>query len=118
MKTTKEPKMTTSSFKTNNSLLIAAALTAVVRVIQPVLETRLFPGRASIKALAFTLGSAAAGVEDEYRRLLSEGRLVFDESNGGGREGRESIYVEGTASLGDTLRADLDNLRVDNILVT
>lgn len=45
---------------------------AVVRVIHPVFETREFPGKASIKALALTTG-VGAGVEvEEAARNLAE----------------------------------------------
>lgn len=55
--TTKEPNTTTSSFKTNNSFEMAAADIAVVKVTQPVFDTKVEPGNADNKALAFCLGS-------------------------------------------------------------
>ena len=72
MKTTKEPRMTTSSLRTKSSLEIAAAETAVVSVIQPVFVMSEFPGSASISAFALTLGSAVAGVA-----LVEEKRKLF-----------------------------------------
>lgn len=61
--------MTTSSFKTKSSWEIAAAVTAVVNVITPVLVMIEFPGNASINALALTFGSSVAGVVEEYLTL-------------------------------------------------
>lgn len=53
---------------------MAAAETAVVRVMMPVLETRLFPGRASMSAFAFFFATTSVEAGDDVlkRAALQE----------------------------------------------
>ena len=98
MKTTKEPRITTSSLSTKSSFEIAAAETAVVSVIQPVFVMSEFPGSASISAFALTFGSVGAGVA-----LVEEKRkLFFRVSARNGAQRR--THAEGAAARGNTAR--------------
>jgi hypothetical protein len=68
MKTAVAPRMTTSSLSTKSSLEIAYPAPATPRVTQPVLDTTLFPGRASRREAAFALGSLVATIRSVFVR--------------------------------------------------
>lgn len=111
--------MTTSSFKTNSSFEMAAAVVAAVRVTIPVLETSELPGSASIRAEALAAG--AGWLVDWKRTLLGRKRSTAGtrrcqrcgQLGGRGRIPRQPLLVRrsGPDSRGEHAR--LDSLAAD-----